>query len=332
MPKTAHRPVTAADVAARAGVSRATVSHIFTGRAESFAAATRERVFLAASELDYRPSAAGRSLVLGRGDTIVVIAPKATIGQNHLDALDRLAVDTAEIGANVVLRFAEADHDTTTTALLRMQPLAVIDLGVGLPDAARARLSAQGVPIGTPGPYADHARASPYDDLIAEAQIAELTRRGARRIAYASLDDGQPDRWGPARFAAISSACATHGLEDPAVVRIPSRYTDAVERLDDVLSAIPAGVACFNDDAAIAVMSLAAQLGHRVPDDVAVIGVDATPLGQLVSPRLSTLDVNMFGFMDDAVAQLSAEFDLGIEIKDRGSYSDPFVLIRGDST
>ncbi|MGO1839677.1 MAG: LacI family DNA-binding transcriptional regulator [Candidatus Microbacterium stercoravium] len=332
MPKAAHRPATAADVAARAGVSRATVSHIFTGRASNFTEATRAKVLSAASELDYRPSAAGRSLVLGRGDTIVALAPKATIGQNHLDALDRLAVDTAEIGANVVLRFADTDHETTTTALLRMQPLAVIDLGVGLPDPARARLAAQGVPIGTTDPHIDKAGTSPYDDLIAEAQVTELTRHGARHIVYASLDDRQPDRWGPARFAAIHNACSRHNLEEPTTVRVSGRNTDAVRQLDDALAALPAGIACFNDDAAIAVMSLANQLGHRIPDEVAVVGVDATPLGQLVSPRLTTLDVNIFGFMDNAVTQLSAELGLGIEIKDRRTTAAPFTLIRGDST
>ena len=330
MNKAVARPATAADVAARAGVSRATVSHIFTGRGKNFAEATRDRVLRAAAELDYRPSAAGRSLVLGRGDTIVVLVPKTTIGQNHLDALDRLASDTAGIGANVVLRFADDDHDTTVTALLHMRPLAVVDLGVALPPSATERLSAQGVPLAIPS--SDARDELTHDDgRIAEIQIDELTRNDSRQILYTIVDDGQPDFWTPSRMASLQKACSSRGLADPVALRLPHHAPTADAALSRHLTSGPVGVAAFNDTAAIAVANIASRLHLRVPDDVAIVGVDATPLSQLVTPRITTIDVNMFSLVDAAMDRLSEQLSLGLAF-DHDQTAEPFRLIRGESS
>src|SRR4051794_5905025 len=326
-----QRPATAADVAALAGVSRATVSHIFTGRAASFAEETRARVLQAASELDYRPSPAGRSLVRGHSDTIVVLVPNSTIGQNQQDALDRLTDDTASFGANVVLRFADSDTDATVTAILRMRPLAVVDLGAALPDSARDRLASQGVPTVPDTRGAIRSGTLHLDDLIAETQVRELTRRGARPVTYAALDDGRPDPWSPARFAAIQRACERRGLTPPSMARLPVDADGALDALGPYLRKGAAGVAAYNDTVAIAVMSVAHRLGLAVPDDVSVVGVDNTPLSQLVAPRLTTIDVNMDVVIDSAVEQLSEALETPIRVE-RRSPAEPLTLVRGETT
>ena len=66
-----RRP-TSADVAARAGVSRATVSYILSGSVRhSFPDATREKVLQAASELGYRVNGLARSMITGSTPTVV---------------------------------------------------------------------------------------------------------------------------------------------------------------------------------------------------------------------------------------------------------------------
>lgn len=69
---TNRRRVTLKDVAARAGVSPMTASYAFT-RPARVAAATRDRVHRAASELGYRPDAVGRALKSGRTQQIGVV-------------------------------------------------------------------------------------------------------------------------------------------------------------------------------------------------------------------------------------------------------------------
>lgn len=297
-----RRPATAADVAARAGVSRATVSHILNGRQENFLPETRDRVLQAAEELDYRPSPAGRNLVRGRGDTIVLLVPRSTIGQNQQRAMERLTGYATAIGANAVLRFADSDPDSTATAVLRLRPLAVVDLGA-LTAATHDRLERQGVPT-VPRPRGDADDTADIEDGIAELQVAESTRRGQRQVVYASLLDEQPDPWSPRRLAALTRATAQRGLEPPVAVAVPPESDAATQTLAPLLASTPLAVCAYNDVVALAVLAAARRLGRAVPDELSIVGVDHTPYGQLVEPRLSTISIDMNQVLDHAVAEL----------------------------
>ncbi len=65
---------TIADVAVRAGVSKATASRAFS-RPESVRQATRERVLGVARDLGYTPSRVARSLSTGRSSSIGLVVP-----------------------------------------------------------------------------------------------------------------------------------------------------------------------------------------------------------------------------------------------------------------
>jgi DNA-binding LacI/PurR family transcriptional regulator len=67
------RPVTIRDVARRAGVSSSTVSQVLNGRSGWASAETGARILAAARELNYRPSAIARGLVLARTGTLGVV-------------------------------------------------------------------------------------------------------------------------------------------------------------------------------------------------------------------------------------------------------------------
>src|SRR5918992_2051073 len=73
----ASRSITIKDVAAAAGVGVATVSRVLSGTG-SVSPRTRDRVLAAARELDYRPSALGRSLKLQRTGSIGLLIPDVT--------------------------------------------------------------------------------------------------------------------------------------------------------------------------------------------------------------------------------------------------------------
>lgn len=67
-------PVSIAEVAARAGVSIATVSRVINGVSSKFSAATQDRVMQAVANLGYRPTVAGRSLRSGQSRLVAVLA------------------------------------------------------------------------------------------------------------------------------------------------------------------------------------------------------------------------------------------------------------------
>src|SRR5436190_22233160 len=69
----APRPITIRDVARRAGVSLSTVSQVLNGRPGWASPETTERILAVARELNYRPNAIARSLILARTGTLGVV-------------------------------------------------------------------------------------------------------------------------------------------------------------------------------------------------------------------------------------------------------------------
>ncbi len=98
-----------------------------------------------------------------------------------------------------------------------------------------------------------------------------------------------------------------------------------------MLPGSPFGVAAYNDTVALAVASVARRLTLAIPDDVAIVGVDNTPAMQLVSPRITSIDVNMDAYIDQAVAELVGYLELEVLLPPR-SRQRPLELIRGDSS
>ncbi|MHC6231875.1 LacI family DNA-binding transcriptional regulator [Arthrobacter sp. MMS24-T111] len=299
------KPATAADVAERAGVSRATVSHILNGREGRFPEETRAKVRMAAAELDYLPSPAGRSLVKGHSDTIVLLAPNTTLEANLQEALEQLAEKFDDAGVNVVMRFVGPDPETTATSILKLRPMAVVDLG-SLPRTARERLAANGVPTVPDMDRGILANGMPTDFAIAELQVAELTKNGPRQIVYAGLDNGRPDPFGDRRTTGLTEACERRGIPKPQRIVVPMEIAGAITALRGVQKEIPVAIAAYNDSVALAVLSAAEKLGLSVPDQISVVGVDRSELGQLWRPRLTSIVVDMRGLIDLAVAQFTA--------------------------
>ncbi len=324
------RPATAADVAALAGVSRATVSHILNGRDERFPEHTRARVRAAAERLDYRPSPAGRSLVRGRGDTIVVLIPNISVGSRMQEALERLAEQTTGLQSNVVLRFAGDDSDATADAVLKLRPLAVVDFGA-LTIPARARLLAHGVPTVPELERPFTAGGIPLDHAIAELQVAELVARGPRRILFGAVPEAGRNPLSTRRLEALRTACARRGLPAPVAIDLVPVLVDAVAVLRAELPFGPVGVAGYNDIAALTVLSAARELDVAVPGQVSVVGVDRTDIGQLWKPRLTTVDVDIRVLMDAAARDVRTILD-GTIAPDRPALDDALHLVEGEST
>ena len=67
--------ITIADIAARAGVSKATVSRVLNDRPEGVGKATRERIQQIVAETGFSPSGVARGLATGRSRTVGLIIP-----------------------------------------------------------------------------------------------------------------------------------------------------------------------------------------------------------------------------------------------------------------
>lgn len=300
------RRVTASDVAKLAGLSRSTVSAILGGNGELFSPETRERVHGAAGQLNYRPSRAGRALVTGVTDIVMVLVPNVTFGRHLQDAVDRIAGTIAPRGLTVLVRYAGDDQAATLTAVLDLRPYAVIDLGV-FDEATHMRIRAAGSLI-----LPDIEPRQLVEDPVhlgGRLQARHLLRTGPRRLIYAQLADDRNDAYGPARLRGVADEAADQGLPAPLTVQIPLDALGAVEALRPIVEdrSQPLGICCYNDDVAAAVLAACRILGVDVPDTVAIIGADRSDIGQLMSPRLTTIATDLPGIMALYLGELDEE-------------------------
>jgi DNA-binding LacI/PurR family transcriptional regulator len=325
---------TSLDVARRAGLSRSTVSQVLNGNHERFPAETRERVEAAAAELGYRPSRAGRALVTGVSDLIVVAVPNVTFGRHLQDAVDRIAAATASRGMSVVVRYAGDDDDATLTAVLDLRPAAVVDLGVFTSPEARRALEAGGTQV-VPDLSIMETFAEHPNHLIGRIQADHLLEQPGRRLVVATLDDSREDHFGSERRQGVIDTARDAGLPEPATISVPLDRSRVSAVLASVVEpGLPIGVCCYNDDVAIAVLAAARVLGLTVPDDVAVVGVDHTEIGALVDPPLTSIAIDMPGMMPALLAGLDILRDpLGPQPESEQRPFSEFVrLVRGGST
>ncbi|MWB98407.1 LacI family DNA-binding transcriptional regulator [Agromyces seonyuensis] len=275
---------TSEDVARRAGVSRGAVSQILNGRGARFSAGTRERVQLAAAELDYRPSVAGRALARGSSDIVIALIPDTTFGGNLQDLFESMTDEFAGHGLTLLLRLSGTSTTSLDHLLTGIKPRAVLSL-TGFSDEERAVLEERGIRgLESPAPTGG----SPIHD-IAKVQARHLIDRGHRRLAFAHLRDERQEFYGRAREEAFAAVCLAEGLPAPEVLSLDLGLPDAVEALR-MLPARGFGVACYNDEVAIALLAAAREIDWAVPDDLAIIGMDHLLLGQLTSPPLTTIE------------------------------------------
>lgn len=322
---------TSLDVARRAGLSRSTVSQVLNGNRERFPVETRERVEAAAAELGYRPSRAGRALVTGVSDLIVVAVPNVTFGRHLQDAVDRIAAATASRGMSVVVRYAGDDSEATLTAVLDLRPALILDLGVFYTPAARRVLEAGGTKV-VPDLDSVHSFGEHPNHFIGRLQANHLLASSRRRLVIATLEDERDDYFGADRRQGVIDAARDAGLAEPVTISVSLDRARAVTALASVVEAgDPIGVCCYNDDVAIAVVAAARDLGLGVPRDVAVVGVDNTEIGALITPPLTSVAIDLPAMMPALLAGAGLLGDPAGDVTER-PFTDYVRLVTRESS
>ncbi|WP_204296187.1 LacI family DNA-binding transcriptional regulator [Actinoplanes campanulatus] len=283
---------TVRDVAARTGLSIATVSRVLNGRA-NVAPATRERVLATIAEL-------GRGAPRRRGERATGIYVRCPYVLTDYFGLIVSAVAEAlePHGLQVILNAgvaAQREHVLTALTGRRDVAGAVLILPPE-PGAELARLRDRGFPFvvldpRTPPPR-NLAAVSAAHFSGARQLAAHLVGLGHRRIGII----GGPRDWlaGENRFAGYLSPLADAGvLPTPELTRFVAEPTTelghhaAAELLD--LPERPTALLAFNDKMAIGALRAAAERGLRVPADLSVAGFDDIELGQACRPMLTTV-------------------------------------------
>ncbi|ATE53971.1 LacI family DNA-binding transcriptional regulator [Actinosynnema pretiosum] len=279
------------DVAARAGVSVATVSKVINQR-HGVAAATSARVRAVIEELGYEASLVAQSLRNHRTNVIGVLV--ADLEPFSTELLKGAAGAIRGSGYELVVYSAGGDQAGWEKRYLSRLSGTLVDGAVVVTPAVVLE-GLPGTPVVAVDPHTGPSRVPTIDsDNLrgAWAATSHLLALGHRRIGFLA---GRPDlQSAQLREAGWRGALVEAGVAvDESLVRIGG-YDPAVSLgvARELLTSAdrPTAVFAANDLSAIATVEAARGLGLRVPEDLSVVGFDNLPDSALCTPPLTTVD------------------------------------------
>ncbi|MCA0377527.1 MAG: LacI family transcriptional regulator [Gemmatimonadetes bacterium] len=287
------RRVTVHDVAARAGVSQPTASLVLSNHPKArVAAATRQRVLEAATELGYKPNVVARSLARRRSYALGLIVPdvRNPFVADVVAGVERVA---AQAGYAVLL----CDQSTRDVrqhldVLLARQIDGVLIDAVG--GKALSSATVGSVPVVLMDTPHERWPGISTDAAAAGRLAAEhLLHLGHRSIGFIGpAVDVHAFRQRERGFVQALRAAGV-AIRTECWRRAPATVTggrDAMRALLGVPSR-PTAVFCANDLMAIGALKQCLTAGLVLPRDLSVVGCDDIELARYVTPELSTVSV-----------------------------------------
>ncbi len=282
-------------MAAKAGVSQATVSLVFSGKASGrVSERTAEAVRQAARELGYRPNVAARALRSGAARGIGLLVPDSV----HpffgfvLRGAQRAAWDAGYGVALIDSGYGSAWEAGSVEALSHGPVDGFLVFGIDLPPS----VTQSDVPVVLVERTSKQIPGVRFDvEAGITAALDHLTQLGHTRIGHlrGERDDQQTfmrrrDTWrsymtaigeNPAKLPSVSTA-----------LRVEAALDAGLEVLEH-----PAGVTAVvcDDDVAAAGLYLAARkLKRRIPRDLSVVGFDDLEISRVLDPPLTTVRID----------------------------------------
>lgn len=284
------------DVALRARTSTAVVSYVINGGPRPVAPATRDRVHAAIAELDYRPNGIARTLRARRSLVLGLVVPDAS--NPFFAQLARVVEDVAFSEGFKLLVGSASDNPARESSYLRafgeqrIDGLLLMSVGGSSESVAEIkRLDSRVVVVDRLLPGVDAATLVADHKTGGYLATKHLLDHGHRSIAcIIGPNDIAPssDRrrgWARAlREAKVRrepSWCVRRGFHQQ------GGYEAALELLKRETR--PTAIFASTDVQAIGALRAAADLGLRVPQDVAVVSFDGIIGSRFTVPSLTTV-------------------------------------------
>jgi LacI family transcriptional regulator len=304
------------DVAARAGVSKKTVSRVING-SPLLADATRKRIEAAIEELGFVPNPQARALALRRNFLIALLHdnPNAQTVLNFQNGV-LSAIQNSDFA--LVVRPVERNSDQIMsdiqTFLERQRPWGAMLLPPisERDDIAQLceRLGVRYVRVGSAILDLPDRCVASNDQQVVEQAVKQLIAMGHKKIGFVRGPRGF-------RSAHEREAGFTAAL-DAAKINLPKKYrTEGNYRYDTGVAAgekllnltdRPTAIFCSNDEMAAGVLNVAHRMKIDVPSELSVIGFDDSPTARHMWPPLSTVRWPIFEMGVLAAKKLLPEF------------------------
>jgi LacI family repressor for deo operon, udp, cdd, tsx, nupC, and nupG len=288
-----RRSATIQDVAARAGVSTATVSRTLANP-DIVSADTRARVLAAVRATGYTPNVAARNLRARRAMMVLVVVPNVA---NSFFAEVLRGIDDELVASGYGMIIGNLDNLVEREA--RYVDLAfagqvdgVLLMNGRIPAGNGRLMTEAGLPMAT---ICVALAGLPYvmvdDDIASRAVMRHLLGLGHRRFGYIGGPTGNMNEIG--RRAGFVAALEEAGIAPASAVYWPGDFMleagVAAGRAYLAAKRRPTAIYAASDYMAIGFMKTVSEGGARVPEDVSVVGFDGIEFSDFATPRLTTI-------------------------------------------
>ena len=306
-----NRRSTQADVAKLAGVSQSVVSQILNDNDISVSDGTRKRVLDAIDQLEYVPNKFAQSLRTNNTRTIASIIPDIT--NPFYPAFQRgIQSVTNQKNYDLIIYDTDEKEENEKRSLKSLQQANVDGAIVSLfhhSFEALKPLIEKGIPV-------VYWRGGPVEkdlvvDLIfvdnvamAKTAVSYLIDKGHTRIGMLAGLENTPPRQD--RIRGFREALRDHNLALEKTLIQDGDFTETggYQGMKKLLRLDPRPTAVFasNDLMALGAMLAMREENLRIPEDVALIGLDDIPAAKLVHPSLTTITQ-----MQEDIGRIAAE-------------------------
>ncbi|MGY3929182.1 substrate-binding domain-containing protein [Aeromonas simiae] len=284
------------DVAARAGVSISTVSHVLNHTRRVSEDAT-QKVLEAVAELNYAPNSVARSLKVNSTKTIGMLVTTSA-NPFFAEVVQGVEAYCFEQGYSLILCNTENQPPRQRHYLKMLMEKRVdglLVLGTDIDNTLREMLRSH---KNVPQVVLDWGTECDFANVI-----NDNARSGARMATRYLLEQGHTDiacitgqldkQTTQQRLDGVRDALGEHGLTlaDSHLFEGDYESQSGFDRMQQILAMNPrpTAVFAFDDPMAIGAICAAWEAGVKVPDDISVVGYDDVQMARFASPPLTTI-------------------------------------------
>jgi len=322
------------DVAKKAGVSVATVSHVIN-KTRLVSDELILRVNKAIKELDYSPNLMAGSLRNRRTNTIGLIIP-----ENNNQYFADLATEIENIsflsGFSVMISYSAYDHKKELEYINVLRSKKVDGLII-VPTTDNSTHINKLVSTGVPVVVANRVLEDIDTDLVMldyKKGMMDATKHliglGHKHIAY--LDRPYRLLHSIHRMNGYKQALKDFGIGfDPnLVIKSTFGIKGGVLAVDDFLkiNPLPTSLVCFNDLLAVGVIWEMNRRGVKIPEDISIVGFDNIQFSAYTIPPMTTVHSSRKRMAQKAFLLLKERISNEINRKNKKIILEPKLIVR----
>ncbi|HUC93895.1 MAG TPA: LacI family DNA-binding transcriptional regulator [Paenibacillus sp.] len=287
-------------IAERVGVSPSTVSRALSGRGYC-GEKTKSKIIAAAKEMNYAPDSAAKMLKMRQTNKIIFAVPDIC-NPFYFDMINGINQVLEEHGYLLILFYTKHSLKEELKAIQNLKEKVadgMIMVSFNFGEENIRAINALRAPVVLTNKYVSPEGRDRFDyvyvDTYTGIKLAteHLIKQGIEKIGYIGGNLGE--QTGYQRFCGYRDALLDSNLPLVDGLVAESNYTESggyltansmLERNDR-----PQGIVAANDLMAIGVMKACEEAGLRIPDDIAIVGMDNLDIASRVHPKLTSVSL-----------------------------------------